>query len=92
MSDWGIWCKSKIQEEINKCARGIEGKQLFVFEDGTYGLQSGVIGAYQPLPNSSLTIEQKIFNQNMSQSQIAVQWAFGIVIRLWRFMGHKIEC
>ncbi|RPA91451.1 hypothetical protein L873DRAFT_1714177, partial [Choiromyces venosus 120613-1] len=46
MSDWGIWCKSKIQEEINKCARGIEGKQLFVFGDGTYGLQSGVIGAY----------------------------------------------
>ncbi|RPA96294.1 hypothetical protein L873DRAFT_1694682, partial [Choiromyces venosus 120613-1] len=90
MSDWGIWYESKIQKEINKCAKGIEGEQLFVFGDGTYGLQSGVMGAYRPLHNSSLTTEQKIFNQNMSQSQIATEWAFGKVIRLWGFMGHKM--
>ncbi|RPA89928.1 hypothetical protein L873DRAFT_1882335 [Choiromyces venosus 120613-1] len=85
-----MWCESKIQEEINKYARHIKGEQLFVFGDGAYGLQSGVMRAYQSLPNSLLTTEQKFFNQNMSQSHIAIEWALGKVIRLWKFMGHKI--
>lgn len=57
-SDWGMWIKSGIQEKLIEHAINIRGEELFIYGDGAYGLQRGVMGSYCALPNIPLTVNQ----------------------------------
>jgi len=89
MSDWGIWVESKLQNKLLAHAYKTNGEETFLYGDGAYTLQRGIIGSYRAGPNAELSAQQKLFNTCMSRRRICVEWSFGKVSQLWGYTGYK---
>ena len=89
MSDWGIWVESKLQNKLLAHAFKANGEEIFLYGDGAYTLQRGILGSYRAAPNTELSAQQKFFNTSMSRRRICVEWSFGKVSQLWGYTSYK---
>jgi hypothetical protein len=89
-SDWGIWRLSGLQAVLNIHSVNLNGEEVFLYGDGAYRRQRGIMGTYKALPGVPLTHRQKTFNTEMSRLRICVEWSFGKVLQYFGYVGHKM--
>ncbi|PWY97768.1 hypothetical protein BCV70DRAFT_166387 [Testicularia cyperi] len=85
-NDWSVWKKSGVAEWLQMASQQENNKQLFLFGDKGYHLDSNLIVPYK---GNNITAEQTHFNVIMSKYRITVEWAIGSVGVLFPRLNNR---
>lgn len=86
-ADGGVLEMSGLDELCQIHARGVDGRQLFVYGDPAYGLSDTVISGMKKL--GDLTETEREFNRRMSKLRQSVEWGFGNVSNHFAYVDYS---
>lgn len=82
--------RSGLPEMVEHLQNG-NGQPVSLYADGGYWMRDAGIPIIVPYCRANLTPQQISFNTLMSSLRIAVEWSFGDVINLWKYLDYAAQ-
>jgi hypothetical protein len=62
----------------------------YLYADAGYAMRPHVIVPFRKVAGN-LTPGERAFNRSMSKARVSVEWMFGRITQLWRFLDHHAD-
>ncbi|KDN35135.1 hypothetical protein RSAG8_11823, partial [Rhizoctonia solani AG-8 WAC10335] len=85
-ADGGVLEMSGLEKMCLDHAKGMDGRQLFVYGDSAYGVSDAILSGVKKI--GKLTSHEQDFNCKMSKLRQSVEWGFGNVANNFAYIDY----
>ena len=84
--DSGMLADSAVYQQLQQFSYAPNGTPLCIYGDLAYPLRPQL---QAPFKNAQLNPQQRAYNKAMSKARIGVEWVFGDIVNLFKFLDFK---